>query len=50
MPLIRPPILYVPPTDFLEKQETEQIKVELLNRTKFQMSTYGSENNKEYLI
>jgi hypothetical protein len=41
-PLVRPPIPYVPPTDLLEKQETEQIKVELPDRTKFQMSTYGS--------
>ncbi len=44
-PPVRPPILYVPPTDLHEKWETEQIKVELLNRTKFQMPTYGSGNN-----
>jgi hypothetical protein len=28
----------------------EQIKVELLNRTRFQVPTYGSGNNKEYLV
>ncbi len=44
------PIPYVPPTDRLEKQETKQIKVELLDGTKFQMPTYGSGNNKEYLV
>ncbi len=50
MPPIRPPIPYVPPTDLHEKQETEQIKVELPDGTKFQMPTYGSGNNKEYLV
>jgi hypothetical protein len=50
MPPIRPPIPYVPPTDLHEKRETEQIKVELLDRTKFQMPTYGSGNNEEYLV
>ncbi len=50
MPPVRPPIPYVPPTDLHEKQETEQIKVKLPDRTKFQMSTYGSGNSKEYLI
>jgi hypothetical protein len=49
-PPVRPPILYVPPTDLHEKRETEQIKVKLPNRTKFQMLTYGSGNNKEYLV
>jgi hypothetical protein len=49
-PPIRPPIPYVPPTDLHEMQETEQIKVELLDGTKFQMPTYGSGNNKEYLV
>jgi hypothetical protein len=49
-PPVRPPIPYVPPTDLHEKQETKQIKVELLNWTKFQMPTYGSGNNKDYLI
>jgi hypothetical protein len=49
-PPIRPPILYVPPADLHEKQETEQIKDELPNRTKFQMLTYGTGNNKEYLV
>jgi hypothetical protein len=48
--LVRPPILYVPLTDLHEKQETEQIKVELLDGTKFQMPTYSSGNNKEYLV
>ncbi len=49
-PLVRPPIPYVPPTDLLEKQETKQIKVELPDGTKFQMPTYGSGNNEEYLV
>ncbi len=49
-PPVRPPILDVLPTDLHEKRETEQIKVELPNRTKFQMPTYGSGNNEEYLI
>ncbi len=47
---VRPPILYVPLTDLLKKWETEQIKVKLPNGTRFQMPTYGSGNNKEYLI
>jgi hypothetical protein len=47
---VRPPIPYVPPTDLLKKRETMQIKVELLDGTKFQMSTYGSGNNEEYLV
>ncbi len=47
---VRPPIPYVPPTDLLEKWETEQIKAELLDRTKFQMPTFDSGNNKEYLV
>ncbi len=47
---VRPPILYVPPTDLLEKQEMEQIKVKLPDGTKFQMPTYGSGNNEEYLV
>jgi hypothetical protein len=49
-PPVRPPIPYVPPTDLHEKQETKQIKVELLDGTKFQMPTYSSGNNKEYLV
>jgi hypothetical protein len=49
-PPVRPPIPYVPLTDLHEKQETEQIKVELPNRTKFQMPTSGSGNSKEYLV
>ncbi len=49
-PPVRPPILYVPPTDLHEKQETEQIKVELPDGTKFQVPTYGSGNNEEYLV
>jgi hypothetical protein len=49
-PPVRPPIPYVPPTDLHEKQETKQIKVKLSDGTKFQMPTYGSGNNKEYLI
>jgi hypothetical protein len=47
---VRPPITYVPPTDFLEKRETEQIKVELPDGTKFQMPTYGPGINGEYLV
>ncbi len=49
-PPVRLPILYVPPTDLHEKQETEQINIELPNGTKFQMPPYGSGNNKEYLV
>jgi hypothetical protein len=50
-PPVRPPILYVPPTDLHEKKrETEQIKVELPDGTKFQMPTFSSGNNKEYLV
>jgi hypothetical protein len=49
-PPIRLPIPYVHPTDLLEKWETTQIKVELPDGTKFQMPTYGSGNNKEYLV
>jgi hypothetical protein len=47
---VRPPIPYVPPTDLLEKRETELIKVKLPNGTRFQMPTYSSGNNEEYLI
>jgi hypothetical protein len=50
MPPVRPPIPYVSPTDIHEKRETEQIKVELPNGAKFQMPTYGSGDNEEYLI
>jgi hypothetical protein len=49
-PPVRLPTLYVPPTDLLEKQETEQIKVDLPDGTKFQMPTFSSGNNKEYLV
>jgi hypothetical protein len=49
-PPVRPPIPYVPPTNLHKKRETEQIKVELPDRTKFQMSTYGSGNNEEYFV
>jgi hypothetical protein len=47
---VRPPIPYVLPTDLHEKRETEQIKVELPDGTKFQMPTYCSGKNKEYLV
>jgi hypothetical protein len=50
MPPVRPPIPYVPLTDLLEKREMEQIKVKLPNGTKFQMPTYGTGNNEEYLV
>ncbi len=49
-PPVRPPIPYVPPTNLHEKRETEQIKVELPEGTKFQMPTYGSGNNEECLV
>jgi hypothetical protein len=49
-PPVRPPILYVPPTNLHEKRETEQIKFELPDRTKIQMPTYSSGNNEEYLV
>jgi hypothetical protein len=48
-PPVRPPIPYVPPTDLHEKRENKQIKVELPDRMKFQMPTYGSGNNEVYL-
>jgi hypothetical protein len=47
---VRPPIPYVPPTDLHKKQETKQFKVKIPDGTKFQMHTYGSNNNKEYLV
>jgi hypothetical protein len=50
MPSVRPPIPYVPPTNLHKKRETEQIKVKLPDGTKFQMPTYGSGNNEEYLV
>ncbi len=50
MPPVRPPIPYAPPTDLHKKQDTEQIKVELPDGTKFQMPTYGSGNNEEYIV
>jgi hypothetical protein len=49
-PPVRLPIPYVPPTDLLKKRKMEQIKVKLPDGTKFQMPTYGSGNNKEYLV
>jgi hypothetical protein len=49
-PPVRPPILYLPPTNQHKKRETEQIKVELPEGTKFQMPTYGSGNNEKYLV
>jgi hypothetical protein len=49
-PPIWPPIPYVPPTDLHKKWEMEQIKVKLLNGTKFQMPNYGFGNNKKYLV
>ncbi len=47
---VRPPIPYAPPTDLHEKRDTKQIKVELPDVMKFQMPTYGSGNNEEYLV
>ncbi len=47
---VRPPIPYVPSPDLHKKRELEQIKVELPNGTKFQMPTYETSNNKEYLV
>jgi hypothetical protein len=47
---IRPPILYVSLSDLHKKRKTKQIKVELPNRTKFQMPTYGTGNNEKYLV
>jgi hypothetical protein len=49
-PPVRLPIPYVPPANLHEKRETEQIKVELPDGTKFQMSIYRTGNNEEYLI
>jgi hypothetical protein len=50
MPPVRPLIPYVPRSDLHEKQEKEQMKVEFPNGTKFQMPTYGTGNNEEYLV
>jgi hypothetical protein len=50
MPPNRSPIPYVPPTDLLKKQETEQIKVEFPDGTKLQMPTFGSGYNEENLV
>jgi hypothetical protein len=49
---VRLPIPYVLPTDLHKKCKTEHIKVNLPNRmkTKFQMTTYCSGNNKGYLV
>ncbi len=49
-PPVRPPIRFVPPTYHHEKQETEQIKVNFPDETKFLMPTYGFGNNEEYLV
>ncbi len=49
-PPVRLPIPYVPPTDLHKKRETKQIKVELPDGIKFQMPTYSSGNNEEYLV
>jgi hypothetical protein len=49
-PPVRPPIPYVPPPDLHKKREMEQIKVQLPNGTMFQMPTYGTGNNEEYLV
>jgi hypothetical protein len=49
-PPIRPPIPYVPPTDLHNNKKTEQIKVELPDKPKFQMPTYSSGNNEEYFL
>ena len=49
-PPVRPPIPYVPPTDLLKKRKTKQIKIKLLDGTKFQMPNFGSGNNEEYLV
>jgi hypothetical protein len=47
---VRLPIPYVPPTNLHEQHETKQIMVELPDRMKFQMPTYGSGNKEEYLV
>jgi hypothetical protein len=49
-PPFRPPIPYVPLPDLCKKRETEQIKVKLPDGTKFQMPTYGTGYNEEYLV
>jgi hypothetical protein len=49
-PPVRPPIPYIPPTNLHKKQETKQIKVVLLDGSKFQMPTYGTGNNEETLL
>jgi hypothetical protein len=49
-PPVRLPIPYVPPTDLRKKRKMEQIKVELPDGMKFQMPTYRTGNNEEYLV
>jgi hypothetical protein len=49
-PPVRPTIPYVPLSDLHKKPEMEQIKFELPDMTKFQMPTYGTGNNEEYLV
>ncbi len=48
--IARPPIPYVPPLDLHKKQETEQIKVKMSDRTNFQMAIFGYGNKEEYLV
>ncbi len=47
---IRPPILYVPPTDLLTTKETsDSLKVKLPDGTVFTMSIFAKGNLEEYL-
>ncbi len=46
----QPPILYVPPTDLIKKQEGEQIKVKMPNGTNFLMTAFTSSTNEDYLV
>jgi hypothetical protein len=46
----RPPIPYVPPTNLIEKQEGEQIKVKMPDGTNFSMAAFTCGTNKDYLV
>ncbi len=46
---IRPPILYVPPTDLHSSTESETIKVKLPDGTTVSVKAFSSGNNEEYI-
>jgi hypothetical protein len=46
----QPPILYVPPTNLIKKQEAKQIKVKMPNGTNFGMAAFTYGTNEDYLV